>query len=253
MKFNKNFLFINIFISFLFNANIVSSQIDETKIREPNIREEAEQDIPAQINPTSIPDFPLFADQVKKDSFQNGIIDISLNSKLKITIDDALDIKKAMLGDYFKAHVAEDFYLSTEPPHLIVPKGSWVRGNISYIKKPGIFSKNAKIKVKLNKIISPNGEVGEVVGELVFYSGQENDKEILNILMQASKSKLPQLDWGVDDEVKINASQVRFSLIKSLLDRPLIALYQNLNDNHILNKRQELQVLLKKRIIIELN
>ena len=123
------------------NCYVAFAQQNNLTLRAPSFSGEDEENIPSRVDIKAIPSFPEI---IKNKSL------IPIDSRLRLSVDNFIDAKTSMIGDYFKAHVLEDLFISSEIPQLVVPKGSWVRGRVSFIKKPNIFSKSGKIVLHLN-------------------------------------------------------------------------------------------------------
>ncbi len=220
MKYSK-ILFL--FLLFSFNVSSYSKE-DELKLKAPIQESEQQENIPSQIDLSTIPSFPKL-----------GVTNtnISLNSSLKLSVDNFIDTKTSMIGDYFKAHVLEDFYIPTNPPKLIIPKGSWVRGRISFLKRPNFFIKSAKITFHIDELVTPLGET------LVL------DAELDILKPSAVKPTDPQILF--DNNVPVPVSNLETSLIGNLLTGKLYALFPQAEIVTI-NKGQELQIVLQRNI-----
>ena len=239
---------------FPFSLSSSSAQEADLTLRSPVKLEElnnSDENIPSPIEVKTLPDFPI---KINKN------IPVQLNTRLRLIVDSYIDSKKAKTGDYFKAHVLDDFYLPSplplplEPPQLIVPKGSWVRGRISYLKRPIIFSKTGKMKIHLDHLTTPSGEITPLNAELNVIQGVENEDEngqgfLMPLHYDQSKTPLSEQEQSSLGGVDLsggNGNLLR-SIVQYLLNGSLIALVP-LEDNINFIKGQELQVVLKKEI-----
>lgn len=206
----------------------------ELKLKAPIQENELQENLPSQINLSTIPNFP-------KPGVTN--ITIPLNTSLKLAVDNYVDAKTAMINDYFKAHLMEDFYIPTDPFQLVLPKGSWIRGRISFLKRPNFFSKTAKIGLHLDELVTPLGETLVLDAELDVQRGILGEGGLLK------PSVIRQTDSQIWTDVilTIPISNLGPSLIRSLLIGKLYALFSQ-NDTTTLNKGQELQIVLQRNV-----
>ena len=233
MKYSRKNLFLLFLIICLFITSHESqiSANDSLSLKVPLQENEPQENLPSQINLSTIPNFP-------KPGVSNTTI--PLNTSLKLVVDNFLDTKTAMIGDYFKAHVLEDFYIQTDPPQLILPKGSWIRGRISFLKRPNFFIKTAKISLYLDQLVTPLGETLVLDTELDVQKGILNENGWLR--PQTVKSTDTQV-WPIS----IPVSNIGIPLIKNLLTGKLYALFSQ-NDTTTLSKGQELQIVLQRNV-----
>ena len=226
------------FLLFVFNIPSYSSE-DDLKLKAPIQENEPQENLPSQIDLSTIPNFPKFG--VSNTT-------IPLNTSLKLVVDNFIDAKTALIGDYFKAHVLEDFYIPTDPPQLILPKDSWIRGRISFLKRPNFFIKTGKIGLHLDQLVTPLG------GALVLDAELDVQKGILNangfLKPQAAKSSDSQ--FLPDSTLTVPVSNLGAVLIDKLLSGKLFALFSQ-SDTTTLNKGQELQIVLQRNVQLEGN
>ena len=218
---------------FVFNTPSYSSE-DELKLKAPIQENEPQENLPSQIDLSTIPNFPKFG--VPNTT-------IPLNTSLKLVVDNFIDAKTAMIGDYFKAHILEDFYISTDTPRLILPKGSWVRGRISFLKRPNFFIKTGKIGLHLDELVTPLG------GTLVLDTELDVQKGILGEggLLKPSAVKPTDAQAWPDSNLTVPLSNLGPALISSLLTGKLYALFSQ-GDTVTLNRGQELDIVLQRNV-----
>ena len=206
---------------------------DSLSLKAPIRENEPQENLPSQINLSTVPNFPRF-----------GVSDttIPLNTSLKLVVDNYIDVKTAMTGDYFKAHILEDFYIQTEPPQLILPKGSWVRGRISFLKRPNFFIKTGKIGLHLDQLVTPLGGALVLDAELDVQRGIVGEGGLLKPVIKQTDAKV----WP-DSTLNVSISNLVPLLIGTLLTGKLYALFSQA-DTTALNKGQELQIVLQRNM-----
>ena len=219
-------------------------------------QEESQDNIPTPFEVKKLPYFPDIEHNIKTTQHKLSAksTTIPVNTRLRLVVDNYIDATVSMLGDYFKAHVLEDFYVPTDPPQLVIPKGSWVRGRISFLKKPSIFSMAGKIGLHLDQLVSPFGEVTLLEAELDIQQGIVNAQGLLDPMTNfGTKALEPTQDLLDTTKGKI-ASVVTLGtpVVGTLVTGSLIALFSQ-GDNISLIKGQELQIVLKKDIQLNLN
>ena len=233
------FLFLLLSCLIVISHDSRATNYDSLSLKAPIQENDLQENLPSQIDLSIIPNFPRF-----------GISNttIPLNTSLKLVVDNYIDVKTAMIGDYFKAHILEDFYIQTDPPQLILPKGSWVRGRISFLKRPNFFIKTGRIGLHLDQLVTPFG------GALVLDAELDVQKGILteNGLLRPSVIKPADTQILSSSTLTIPISNVGASLIDKLLAGKLYALFFQ-NDTTVLNKGQELQIVLQKNVQLTKN
>ena len=232
------------------SASACSAQVSTETLKVPVVETDIEENIPSDIDLSKIPNFP-FPSRVKNTGSLRGIKQdvtaLKLDERLRIEIDSFVNLKTSMTGDYFNAHVIEDLYIPGEPKELLVPKGSWLRGRISYVKKPNILVKIGKIKLHLDFLTTPLGEVTPLSLELDVQQGISNNEGILNpaAINQTKDMNELALDFAKVNNL-IQASSLG-DLLGQLFDGSLITLFSESDPNNI-SRGQELQIVLKKDV-----
>ncbi|OGI19188.1 MAG: hypothetical protein A3B68_05715 [Candidatus Melainabacteria bacterium RIFCSPHIGHO2_02_FULL_34_12] len=255
MKFSK--LILNFILLFSLLLPLSYAQESNLNLRAPELIKESNESIPSKIEIKKLPVFPntqIKKSTAKKISAVAALIPI--DTRFRMVVDSPLDAKKSMLGDYFKAHVAEDFYLPTNPPQLIVPKGSWVRGKVSFLKRPSIFSMAGKIGLHLYQLTSPLGELTPLDAELNIQQGIVNKEGLLDPMTNFGTKALEPTQNLLESENPAARIVIIATLgtpaIGTLIGGSLIALFSQ-GDNITIPKGQELQIVLRKDIQLKLN
>ena len=223
---------------FLFSTFIYSfAQVNDLTPRAPvdlATLDKLEESIPTPIDLKTIPNFPVYLD------LSNNPITISFDSILKVTPESFIDIKKTIAGDYFKAHTIEDFYIPTNPTQLLIPKGSSLRGRITFVKRPNIIIMAGKLGVHVDEIITPLGEVTLVNAELKIQEGLLDSHGVLN-------------PTAIEKQIEANSSETTINhnanLINILFSGDILAIGYEVNKVGLF-KGQELQLILKKQLRI---
>ncbi|MBI2995776.1 MAG: hypothetical protein HYY52_03620 [Candidatus Melainabacteria bacterium] len=224
-------------------ANEELIQKPEIKLRVPGELNGYESNLPTEIDIKKLPDF------VSKEPLSD-LNPIPINTRLRLIIDSFINVKTSMAGDYFKAHVVEDFYLPTNPPQLIIPKDSWVRGRISFFKKPNIFIRTGKIGFHLDTLATPLGKTVPLDTELNIQQGYINEQGCLTPLVSSNTNKNADTLLRKSLPLAIEKNKLGLSLAGDLISTSVTALYlkkENVDGINI-NKGQELQLVLERDI-----
>lgn len=236
MKFNKSEIKGQIFLALLFVMLVFAKAFaEDTALRAPMGKDSTQENFP------TIPDFskiPHFPKEIK--NLGNGQFPMFLDSRLRVAVDSYVNTKLAMTGDYFKAHVTDDFFLPTEPPSLLIPRGSWVRGQVSFLKKPNIFIMSGKIGLHLDELVTPLGDIVPLNAELNVERGVVNEEGFLNPPLSKGQQVLP-------ENTQIVVKDIDVTILKDLLNGHLPALFLQ-GDSISLIPGQELQIVVKKEI-----
>ncbi|OGI08600.1 MAG: hypothetical protein A3I68_01210 [Candidatus Melainabacteria bacterium RIFCSPLOWO2_02_FULL_35_15] len=207
---------------------------DSLSLKVPVQENESQENLPSQIDLNTIPHFP-------KPAVTNTTI--PLNTSLKLVADNFIDAKTAKIGDYFKAHVSKDFYIQANPPQLILPKGSWVRGRISFLKRPNFFIKAGKIGLHLDELVTPLGETFVLDTELDVQKGILSEDGIL----KPQTTKPSNSQFLPDSILTVPVNNLETLLIDKLLSGKLFALFAQ-TDTTTLSRGQELQIVFNRNI-----
>ena len=169
-------------------------------------------------------------------------------------IDEIKNGKLLILIDNKDRENEGDFYIPTEPPQLVIPKGSWVRGRVSFIKKPTIFSKAGKIGLYLDQLTTPFGEVTPLDAQLDVQQGIVNEQGLLDPMTNYGTKALEPTQKLLETTQGKTISVIGLGtpVIGALVTGSLIALFSQ-GDNIMLNQGQELQIVLKKDIQLTVN
>ncbi len=257
MKFSNLILIVAVLFN-SFSLCVLYAQEPAVTLRAPSdFKEEESQDsIPTLFEVKKLPYFPSIEHNVKTTPHKASLksTSIPVNTRLRLVVDNYIDAAVSMLGDYFKAHVLEDFYIPTDPPQLVIPKGAWVRGRLSFLKKPSIFSMAGKIGLHLDQLVSPFGEVTLLDAELDIQQGIVNDQGLLDPMTNFGTKALEPTQNLLDTTQGKLVSVVTLGtpVVGTLVTGSLIALFSQ-GDNVSLSRGQELQVVLKKDIQLNLN
>ena len=252
------FLFVFVIIFIVFLRYTVHAQEGNFPLRVPTESEDInnqEGNLPSSLEIKNLPHFPQ---NLFKKSAPHRIsataTTIPMDTRLRLLVDNLIDAKTSMVGDYFKGHILEDFYIPTEPPQLVIPKGSWVRGRVSFIKKPTIFSKAGKIGLYLDQLTTPFGEVTPLDAQLDVQQGIVNEQGLLDPMTNyGTKALEPTQKLLETTQGKaISVIGLGTPVIGALVTGSLIALFSQ-GDNIMLNQGQELQIVLKKDIQLTVN
>lgn len=259
MKYSNSpvfFLFLSILLTI--NSQLLSqvlAQESNLSLRAPEESKEFEENNPSAIEVKKIPSFPNVLN--KSSTAHKGTAAAALipvNTRLRLSVDSFVDAKISMVGDYFRAHILEDFYVPTEPPQLIVPRGAWVRGRVSFLKRPNIFSMSGKIGLHLYQLVTPLGEIAPLNAELDVQQGIVNSQGLLDPMTNFKTMALEPTQALLESSQGriVSIAALGTPVIGTLVAGTLTALFSQ-GDNITLTKGQELQILLKKDLQLTVN
>ncbi len=261
MNYSKNFIYCFLIVALLINlqalANVEDENLPKVDTLIPSIESNDlsdENNNPTQVEIKKLPNFPTISRKSSSHRIGASATSIPLDTRLRMSVDSPADAKLSMIGDYFKAHILEDFYIPSTPPQLVVPKGAWVRGHISFIKKPSVFSMAGKIGLHLDQLVTPTGEVVPLDAELDIQQGIVNNQGILDPMTNYGTKALEPTQKLLDSNTgkAISVATLGTPVIGTLVAGSLTALF-SYGDNITLTKGQELQIVLKKDIQLTIN
>ena len=247
---------LNILVLFLLLCRLsVFAQEGSLRPLAPEQSSEIESNIPSALDIKKLPNFP---EHLKGKSAAHKLsaasATIPVNTRLRLAVDSFVNAKTSKVGDYFKAKVLEDFYIPTNPPQLIIPRGSWVRGRISFLKRPNIFSRAGKIGLHLYQLVTPQGESTILDAELNVQQGLVNSEGFLDPMTGFASKAIEPTQMLLESEYGKAISVVTLGtpVVGTLISGSLIALFSQ-GDNITLNQGQELQIVLQKDIQLSIN
>jgi hypothetical protein len=180
---------------------------------------------------------------------------VPVQTRLRLIVTKPLSAKTSNHGDDFEARVVEDFYVqgNNNLRRLIVPKNSWIKGKVTELKRPRLFSRSGKLGVKLDTLLTAQGEYVPLDAELSFQEGVVNEQGLLD----------PQTNYGdkairptkkllkTDTGKIISVATLGVPVAGTLLGGSVIALFSH-GDPAVINKGQELQIMVTKNMDVAL-
>lgn len=240
MKYNRvKCLFKKIFfLIVLFIVLPTGAQVSDFELKLPEEgKYTVEEFLPTRINISGFP-------KLKQNNLNLAqTVSVKDEKRLRLRIDSLIDPKNSKVGDYFKASVTSDFSLAGVDS-LLIPKGSWLRGTISFVKKPAIFSMSSKIIVYLDQVVTPIGDVLPLSAELNLQEGFINERgylEPVGVLQPHEVQRL--LEANLQNEPLDFSNLQREQIIPKVINGHLVGLFHPTSTN-VLYRGQELQVLI---------
>ena len=175
---------------------------------------------------------------------------IPVTARLRIKVEDSISAKSAELGDDFRARVIEDFYLERENlKKLIVPKNSWIRGKVSYLKKPRFLSRSGKMEINLDTLITPQGDYVPLDAKLSFVEGVVNEQGLLDPQTGFSDKAVEPTEalLSTNTGKAVSIATLGLPVAGSLIGGSVIALFSK-GDSATVEKGQELQIIITKNV-----
>lgn len=86
---------------------------------------------------------------------------VPVGTMLRITFNVHMDSRVTQVGEPFTAFIQDDFttHNASGEERVILPEGSMVRGRVSEVKKPGLFSRGGAISLAFDHVVLPSGEL----------------------------------------------------------------------------------------------
>ncbi len=176
---------------------------------------------------------------------ESSTAQIPVQTRLRIKVQTALSAKKSQLGDEFRARVINDFYLTGDFRKLVVPKHSWIRGKVSSVKKPRLLSRAGQLGIKLDTLVTPQGDYVALDADLVFKEGVVNQEGLLDPQTNFSDKALEptQSLLSSDTGKAVSVATLGIPVVGTMLGGSVIALFSH-GDAAAVNAGQELQIIL---------
>lgn len=243
-----------ILLFFLINSNFkiisANAQVRDFDLKPPPESGYAEQNAPTKIE---MDDNTSLQKNLSNLASGTEIPSSSFTGKrIRLKLDSYIDPKISMVGDYFKASILEDIYLPLSKPVLLIPKGTWVRGRISFVKKPTLFSMTADLAVKLDELTTPLAESIPINSSLDFEEGFLNEEGLLNPKNVSRRNSSDQELQDNFQNVTISSDLNGLEVVGKILEGSITALYYP-TGNLTFYKGQELQLIVDKDISLVAN
>lgn len=221
------------------NPQIVN-QLDLREPVKPNLDKGKSTSEPTE--PSGMSDFAASPYKLK-----TSIGQVPIKTRLRMTVDTALSASSSKIGENFKARVLDDFYINGDFRKLIVPRGSWVRGKVSFVKKPRILSRSGRLGIKLDSLITPQGDYVPLDADLSFALGIVNKEGLLDPQTGFGDKAVEPTSALLDSTTGkvVSIATVGAPVVGTLLAGSVIALFSR-GDAASVYKGQELQIVLTR-------
>lgn len=218
----------------------------ESERLEPKIRAPLEYDLGKTqttnepIQPDSVEDFAAAPFKL-----QSSTAVIPVETRLRIKVETPLSAQDSEVGQDFQARVLNDFYLTGDFRKLIVPKDSWIRGKVSYIKKPRLLSRSGKLGIRLDTLVTPLGDYVPLDAELSFQKGVVNQIGLLDPQTGFSDKALKPTESLLSSNTgrAVSIATLGVPVVGTMLGGSAIALFSR-GDEAAVTEGQELQIVL---------
>lgn len=214
------------------------------------------------MSPKNVPDF---ASNKKLSSTPGTALKANLQSttipvetRMKLVLETSVDARSSKQGDIFEAHVKDDLYLGMT---LLLPRGSLVRGRVAQVQKPRLLSRAGKIGLKLEQMVTPQGEVIPLDADLEFKKGVTNKKGQLDpgtnfgTRVESSVRSVAGINKDKDPNsalIAANIATLGAPVVATAIGSSAIALFSK-GDTVSLAPGQELEVLLTNDLGLQIN
>jgi hypothetical protein len=183
---------------------------------------------------------------------------LPVETRLRLVLECPVDAKTSQPGDIFEGHVKDDLFVGTQ---LILPRGSLVRGRVADVTKPRMFSRAARIGLRLEQITTPTGEVIPLDAALEFKKGTTNTRGQLDPGTSLSTRVGGELKsvTGMNAQgntrtalVAANVATLGAPAVATLIGGSAIAVFRS-GDNVSLAPGQELEILLTNDLGVQVD
>ena len=223
------------------NASYPSTLGVNTEIREPapvNIEKEQVTNDPVQ--PKGVETFAASPFKLNSSTGQ-----VPVQTRLRVRVETPLGADKSKIGDDFRGRVLNDFYLTGSYRKLVIPKDSWIRGKVSSLKKPRMLSRSGKLGIKLDTLVTAQGDYVPLDADLVFQSGIVNEQGLLDPQTDFSDKAIGPTNslLSSDTGKVISVATLGLPIVGTLLGGSVRALFLH-GDDASVYEGQELQIML---------
>ena len=103
----------------------------------------------------------------------NSKIVVATDTTIPMILENTINTKSAFVG---QAIYCESIYPITVGNHVIIPKGSSIRGTVTQVVRPGRVKGRAQIGLRFDELILPNGTTRQLRATLAGFGSTGNDK-----------------------------------------------------------------------------
>lgn len=200
------------------------------------------------VSPTEVEDFAASPFKLESSTAQ-----IPMQTRLRIKVQTPLSAKKSKLGEEFRARVIDDFYLTGDFRKLVVPKNSWIRGKVAAVKKPRLLSRAGQLGIKLDTLVTPQGDYVPLDADLTFKEGVVNQEGLLDPQTDFSDKAMEPTEslLSSDTGKVISVATLGVPVVGTMLGGSVIALFSH-GDSAMVSEGQELQIILTQNTDLSL-
>ncbi len=223
------------------NASYPSTLGVSADIREPiQVNLDKDQITNEPVQPKGVETFAASPFKLNSSTGQ-----VPVQTRLRIRVETPLAADRSKIGDDFKARVLNDFYLSGDFRKLVIPKDSWIRGKVSSLKKPRMLSRSGKLGIKLDTLVTAQGDYVPLDADLMFQSGIVNEQGLLDPQTDFSDKAIAPTEslLSSDTGKVISVATLGLPVVGTLLGGSVKALFSH-GDDASVYEGQELQIML---------
>lgn len=168
----KKFFSILIAFSFL-SINICPAFADEYMVLPPIIEEEQshtynDEPLPGFNSTTSDYSTPSYStptyDSTSSSPIKGRVTTVPVGTAFQVITDDTLNSKRNKVGEVFRATLNQPIAVNGD---IIIPAGSEVIGQITFLQDTGRVGKNAKMEIKFTSIKPTYGPKVPIIGKIL--------------------------------------------------------------------------------------
>jgi len=103
----------------------------------------------------------------------NGKFVVSADTTIPLILENTINTRSAYVG---QAIYCESVFPITVGNHIVIPKGSSIRGTVTQVVRPGRVKGRAQLGLRFDELILPNGTTRHLRATLSGFGTEGNDK-----------------------------------------------------------------------------
>jgi hypothetical protein len=103
----------------------------------------------------------------------NGKFEVAVNTTIPMILMNTINTRSAYVGE---AIYCESIYPIAVRNHIVIPKGSSIRGTVTEVIRPGRIKGRAQIGLRFDELVLPNGTTRHLRASLAGFGSEGSDK-----------------------------------------------------------------------------
>jgi hypothetical protein len=128
----------------------------------------SQQTAPAPVSPTA----PLATTETPAAPPSNKIV-VPAQTTIPMILMSTVNTKSAYVG---QSIYCESIYPITVANHIVIPKGTSIRGTVTQVVRPGRVKGRAQVGLRFDELVLPNGTTRELRATLSGFGSEADDK-----------------------------------------------------------------------------